>query len=87
MTVDIKENVLVIYGYDVLVAHLMTDDGEADPDSDVTAEFLEGLAPYLAEPLIIQAIENEKCCFPIVAQELKIYPDGQIEYNSFKFGQ
>ncbi len=78
MTVSTEGGVLEIYGYDVMQAYLIED------DSDVTDKFLKGLAPYLAEPLVVQVIEHEACRYPLLAQEEKIHPNGRVEYNCFK---
>ena len=87
MTVDIEQgDFLVLYGYETLQAFPVTD-GEADYDTDVTDEFLQGLAPYLAEPLVVQVISYENCRFPLGAQETKVHPDGRVEFNGFKFDQ
>ena len=86
---EIKEgNFLVVYGYALLWAYPRVD-GKDDygDDVDVSEEFLKGLAPYLAEPLIIQDISHEACRFPLRAQEAKVHPDGRVEYNSFKFDE
>lgn len=41
-------------------------------------EFLKKLAPFLAEDLIIQSIENEKCVFPLAAREIRVTPRGKV---------
>ena len=87
VTAHVEEgNILVLYGYETLQAFPVTD-GEADYDTDVTEEFLLGLAPYLAQPLIVQVISHEKCRFPLGAWEAKVHPDGRVEFNGFKFNQ
>lgn len=39
-------------------------------------DFLVALAPYLAEPLLVNAIGHEKCRFPLAACEWRIEPGG-----------
>lgn len=84
VTVDIEGDSLVLYGYGFLYVYPLADDG-TDSGVDATEEFLQGLAPYLAEPLIVQVILHEKCRFPLGAWEVKVHPDGRVEYNRFKF--
>ena len=59
-------------------------DYELDPDEGFD-EFLKEIAPFLAEPLTIQAIGTEKCRFPISACEWHVRPGAtEIEVNGFR---
>jgi hypothetical protein len=82
LTVQISDKYLEVYGYDWLN---VGKDGEDEDDMDFAQEFLEEIAPFLAEPLIIQCVGAEKCRFPLSAMEVKVNPDGIIEWNQFKF--
>jgi hypothetical protein len=78
---------IYIYGYDWFQAHRYNEDSvneEIDFDTEVTEEFLIGLAEFLKEPLIVQYIGHEKCRFPLAAWEYKVYPNGKLEHNGFK---
>ena len=63
------------------------DDFEPDYDVDsleVFEDFLKELAPFLIEPLTIQAIGAEKCRFPLCAREWHVRPGAtEIEETSF----
>ena len=61
---------------------------ENDSDQDCEAnfdEFLKELAPHLSENLVIHAIGNEKCVFPLAAMEIKVTPRGKIRKNTFRW--
>lgn len=73
---------LELYGYDWPDAWKIPDgvdrskfepDYDADPN-DGFEEFLKELAPFLAEPLTVQAVGSEKCRFPLAACEWHIPP-------------
>ena len=86
---DGEEPTLEIYGYGWFTVweKFTNEDGEEEIDFDTekTNEFSLGLAPFLAEPLVIQLVGNEKCRFPLAAWECKVHPDGRVEENGFKF--
>ena len=61
---------------------------EDDDDQDCKdnfEEFLKELAPFLSENLVIHAIGNEKCVFPLAAMEIKVTPLGKILENTFRW--
>jgi len=81
---------LVIYGYDWPRTWRIPegiDPTNFEPDydqDDGLEEFFKEVAPYLAEPLTIQAVGSEKCRFPLSACEWHILPGaGNVEINSF----
>jgi hypothetical protein len=80
---------LVIFGY-AWPAAWQLKEGAAEPDWDEDSDegfelFLLDIAPFLAEPLIVQAIGAEHCRFPLVAREWCIRPgDIEIETNGFR---
>jgi hypothetical protein len=79
---------IYIYGYDWFQAHRYVEggvNGEIDFDTEVTEEFLIGLAEFLKEPLIVQCIGHEKCRYPLAAWQYKIHPNGKLEHNDFNF--
>ena len=87
---DGEEPTIEIYGYGWFTVWEKVDNEEGeeevvDFDTEKTDEFLLGLAPFLAEPLIIQSVGNEKCRFPLAAWEYRVHPDGKIEENGFTF--
>lgn len=65
-----------------------TDDFEPDYDADSGEgfeEFLKDVAPYLAEPLTVQAVGHTKCRFPFSACEWHVRPgNGKVEISGFK---
>jgi hypothetical protein len=80
------ETYLDVYGHDWPAAWKMpegADRDEFDPDYDLDSgegfeQFLKEIAPYLAEPLTVQAIGAEKCFFPVSACEWHIRPDSEL---------
>jgi hypothetical protein len=75
---------IYVYGYDWFQAHRYVEGSvseEIDFDTEVTEEFLIGLAQFLKEPLIVQCVGHEKCRFPLSAWQYKISPDGELEQN------
>jgi hypothetical protein len=59
-------------------------DYDADPD-DGFGNFLREIAPFLAEPLTIQAVGMQNCRFPLSACEWHIRPGAtDIEVNCFR---
>ena len=87
---------LSIWGYDWPGAFKVPDGVPPDdfePDYDVDSlevfeDFLKEVAPFLAEPLTIQAIGAEKCRFPLCAREWHIRPRAvDIEQTSFQHSE
>lgn len=46
--------------------------------ADCIEEFVKELAPFLSENLILHAVENEKCFFPLSAIEIKLTPLNRV---------
>jgi hypothetical protein len=80
LVVAIDDGFLVIYGYDWFVAYEQNKQGI---DEDATTQFLKEVAKHLRDDLIIQSIGNEKCRFPLSAQQITVTPDGKITYKGF----
>jgi hypothetical protein len=91
LTIDLHENsdgdtVISIHGYAAFEASkpVPAEDGSvADREHGCTEEFLERLAPYLEEQLVIETIGNEKCRFPLLAGQWSVWPHGTVQYQSF----
>jgi hypothetical protein len=70
------------YGYDWPYVIFPAENDE-DYREDVLEEFLARLALFLAEPMVIHCVGYEKCRFPLSAMEVKVHPDGKIEWGGF----
>ena len=81
----INNGSIEIWGYEWPYLYLKPKNDEDDPDDDVFVEFLEELAPLLAETLVIQAIGNEKCIFPLSAIEIIVTQTGVEHRKGFKW--
>lgn len=46
-------------------------------------EFLEAIAPYLDEQLVIRTIGHNKLRFPFLATQWSVWPDGTTRYDNF----
>lgn len=54
--------------------------------ADGFVQLLKEIAPFLKEPLVVQAIGSIKCRFPLSASEWRIRPGAvQVEVNEFRF--
>jgi hypothetical protein len=60
-------------------------DEDNDGCTNYFLEFLEKLAPFLAEALVIHSIGNEKCVFPLAAVEIKVTRRGVVRRGRFKW--
>ena len=81
-----KSGYFQLHGHEFLyIAKNESDDPTEHTDIDGVQEFLTELAPFLADTLVIQSIGNEKCRYPLVAQEIVVYPSGLIQYGGFQF--
>lgn len=59
--------------------------GEADEVGADFEQLLNELAPYLADPLTVQAVGHDECCFPFTAREWHICPGSvEVEINGFQ---
>ena len=48
-------------------------------------QLLKELAPYLIDPLTVQAVGHDECCFPFLAREWHIRPrSAEVEINGFQ---
>ena len=62
-----------------------TSDWDDDPAD--FEQLLKELAPHLAEPLTIQAVTHDDCCFPLLAREWHIEPgNADVRVNGFQYG-
>jgi hypothetical protein len=60
-------------------------DSKLDP-TDGFEEFLKELAPFLAEPLTVQAVGSAKCRFPVSACEWHVRPgETAVEVTGFRY--
>ncbi len=82
---QINNGSIEIWGYEWPYLYLKPKNDEDDPDDDVFVKFLEELAPLLAETLVIQAVGNEKCVFPLSAAEIIVTQTGVEGRNVFKW--
>jgi len=69
-----------IFGYVWPELRLKDTDGDFD---DCFDKFLDELYPLLSETLVIQAIENQKCIFPLAAMEIIVTPQGVKDGGHF----
>ena len=82
------EATLAVCGYEWPGAWKLAE-GSDEPDweedsGDGFEQFLLEIAPYLAEPLVVQAVGAEACRFPLVACEWIVRPGARrIETNGF----
>jgi len=81
----INKGIIEIWGYEWPNLWLKPKNGEDTDCTEYFEEFLETLAPYLAEDLIIQSIGSEKCCFPLAAMEIRVTPNGVERGGEFKW--
>jgi hypothetical protein len=83
---QIDNGSIAIWGYEWPHLWLKPKNNE-EPEfgKDFFEEFLEELAPFLAEKLVIHAIGNEKCVFPLAAMEIKVTPKGVVYGKGFKW--
>ena len=65
--------------------HLYLKSKNVDINNDVFEEFLEELGPFLDEYLVIQAVGNEKCIFPLAAIEIIVTQKGVVRRNGFEW--
>ena len=87
----IKENsdnntVLSIFGgtaFEVSKPITGEDGSVVDREPGYTEEFLNQLAPFLNEKLVVQYVGHEKCRFPLVAGQWTVWPDGTTLRESF----
>jgi hypothetical protein len=90
VNIDVKENsdgetIISIYGYAAFdPSKPIYEDGErVDEEYGYAEEFLERIAPHLEEQLVIETIGHEKCRFPLLAGQWAVWPDGNVQYDSF----
>lgn len=82
LTICVEDGFLHFYGYDWPDASLSKPDDDTEwDDSSCLDEFLQELAPLLEETLIVHAIGNEKCRFPLAASCWVVHPDGRFIYH------
>lgn len=90
LTVEFREQgdntVLNIHGYAPFEVSrpVEADDGSiVDREDGYTEEFLQRIAAYLEQKLVIHSIGNEKDRFPAVACQWAVWPDGTIQREPF----
>lgn len=91
LTIDLHENsdgdtIISIHGHASFDASkpVRAEDGSvADREYDYTEEFLERIAPFLQEQLVVETVGHEKCRFPLLAGQWSVWPDGTVQYDSF----
>jgi hypothetical protein len=76
---------IYLLGYEWPDLWLKYEDDDDQDCEDNFEEFLKELAPFLSENLVIHAIGNEKCIFPLAAMEIKVTPHGKIRKNTFRW--
>jgi hypothetical protein len=74
---EIFDDSIEIFGYVWPELRLKDPDGDFD---DCFDKFLEELSPLISENLVIHAIGNCKCIFPLSAMEIKVTPQG-VKYR------
>lgn len=77
---------LELYGYASFDASKPTTDDDGSLvgyEYGHTEAFLERLAPYLKEQLVVETVGFEKCRFPLLAGQWVAWPDGTVTYDSF----
>lgn len=73
ISVEVTRDHIEIYGNGGATAYAVTDE---ENEEDIMHEFLEKLAPYLAEPFIVSEVGNEKCRY-VCAYAYVVMPDGK----------
>lgn len=82
VTIYVEDGYFHFYGYDwPSVCRTKPDDDLDWDDSDCLDDFLLELAPLLEETMIVHAIGNEKCRFPLSASCWVVHPDGRVVYH------
>jgi hypothetical protein len=72
-----------MYGYALLDTRLKEEEAGVERDcGDYMLDFLEELAPFLDENLIIQTFLAKDCIFPFSAMEVRVTPDDGVAYRS-----
>lgn len=71
-----------IFGYVWPELYLKDTDGDFD---DCFDKFLDELYPFLSENLVIHAMENQSCIFPLAAMEIRVTPQGVKYRDGFSF--
>jgi hypothetical protein len=57
---------------------------DAEDEGAGFEQLLEELATHLAEPLTVQAVGHDECCFPFAAQEWHVGPgSAEVEISGF----
>jgi hypothetical protein len=93
VTIEVRENsdgdsVLNIYGYAPfrLSKPIYEDDEWVDEEFGYAAEFLEQIAPFLEERLVVDTIGHDGNDYPLMAHQYIVWPDGAVKHNHFERG-
>jgi hypothetical protein len=93
VTIEVRENsdgdsVLDIYGYAPFrLSKPIYEDGEwLDEESGYAEEFLEQIAPFLEERLVVDTISHDGNDYPLRAHQYIVWPDGTVKHNHFERG-
>lgn len=74
LCVAVRDSVLEVWGESLTYAYHKEDE---DRDEEVFHEFLEEICPFLAEPLIVSEVGNEKCRY-VEAYAYIAFPSGKV---------
>lgn len=93
VTIKIRENsdgdsVLDIYGYAPFkLSKPICKDGEwVDEEYGYAEEFLEQVAPFLKERLIVDTVCHDGNDYPLRGHQYIVWPDGTVKHNHFERG-
>ena len=93
VTIEVRENsegdsVLNIYGYAPFkLSKPIHEDGEwLDEEPGYAEEFLENIAPFLKERLIVETIGHDENDYPLMAHQYIVWPGGTVKHNRFERG-
>lgn len=93
VTIEVRENsdgdsVLSIYGYAPFrLSKPIYEDGEwVDEEFGYAEEFLEQIAPFLEEKLVVDTISHDGNHYPLMAHQYIVWPDGTVKHNHFERG-
>jgi len=87
---EIGNQCLILCGEGWPRVRRLPQDPEADPIDELEAteetfdQLLKELSRYLADPLTVQAVGHDDCCFPFAAREWHVRPGcAKVEINDF----
>lgn len=93
VTIEVRENsngdsVLSIYGYAPFrLSKPIYRDGEwIDEEFGYAGKFLEQIAPFLEERLVVDTIGHDGNQYPLMAHQYIVWPNGTVKHNHFERG-